>query len=92
MRERRGERGEIRGCAIKLADILRKRVVAWWGQYGEKLDGTNSGRVSMDAGRVSARDKQISSTGILAPQKQIPWREFPSLMDHRFPEDSQTTQ
>ena len=63
VRERRGERGEIRGCATKMADILRKRVVAWWGQHGEKLDGMNLGRVSMDTGRVFAREKKKNCRG-----------------------------
>ena len=36
------ERGETGEHATKGTDVLRKRVVAWWGQYGEKLDGTNS--------------------------------------------------
>ena len=86
------ERGETGEYATKVTYVWRKTVVAWWGQYGKKLDGTNSGRVSMDTGRVSlCSRKQILSRGILAPQKHIPWRELPSLIDHRFPEDSQTT-
>ena len=37
-----GSEGEARGHATKVTDVLRKRVVVWWGQYGEKLDETNS--------------------------------------------------
>ena len=37
-----GERGETRGHVTKVTDVLRNEVIAWWGQYGEKLDETNS--------------------------------------------------
>ena len=36
------ERGETGEHATKGTDVWRKRMVAWWGQYGEKLAETNS--------------------------------------------------
>ena len=34
------------------------RVIAWLVQHGEKIDGKNSCRVSMDTGRVSALEER----------------------------------
>ena len=57
------ERGETRGHATKVTDVLRKRVVVWWGQYGEKLDETNSDL-------AFAQEKKTCSRKILVSRRQ----------------------
>ena len=59
------ERGETGEHATKVTDVRRKRVVAWWGQYGEKLAETNSDL-------ISARQKRKTKCfrKILVPRRQ----------------------
>ena len=59
------ERGETGEHTTKLTDVWRKRVVAWWGQYGEKLAETNS-----DLTSAREKRKRKCSRKILVPRRQ----------------------
>ena len=72
----RRARGNWGMCDQGDRHVLRERVIAWWVQHGEKLDGTSSD--------LPSAWEKICSGGILAPSKQILWRELPLSMD-RWP-------
>ena len=74
------ERGETGEHATKVTDVWRKRVVASWGQYGEKFDGTNSDLTSVREKRTKNAQRKSWFLG-----GRLSWRQLPSLMDPRRP-------
>ena len=62
------ERGETRGHATEVTDVLRKRVVAWWGQYGEKLDETNS---DLASAREKKKRKEMLEKILVLPKQTL---------------------